>query len=72
MTMLDQIRLGGESAQKAEALCRGCKFNPTEIGIQILRALGYEVKEYLKGDISVTDPKTGKLLYFLDLPDYEP
>ena len=72
MTMLDQIRLGGELTKKAETLCRDSEFDPTSIGFHILRALGYKVKKYHKGDISVTDPKTGKLLYFSDLPDYEP
>ena len=63
MHILDIIKLDGEIKKKMDQLCRDSKYNPTEIGSRILRACGYEVQQYLKGSIAVTD-KEEKLLYY--------
>lgn len=52
-------------------LCADKGYNPTDIGCAVLAICGFDVKRYLKGDISVSD-NLGHLLYFSDLPDYEP
>ena len=52
-------------------LCSDKGYDPVEIGCAVLSSLGFDVKRYLKGDISVSD-NLGNLLYFSDLPDYEP
>ena len=69
MHILDAIRFGGETQDTAKKLCRDCGYDPTEIGCKILTACGYDVKKYLKGDISVSS--NGSLLFFTDFPDYE-
>lgn len=52
-----------------EELIKDKEYNPDKIGSYILTVLGYEVKHYLKGDVSVKD-KDGKILYYSDLPSY--
>lgn len=44
-------------------LCEACDFNPTIIGSNILKAEGYEVIWYPRGDVAVRD-RGGKLLCF--------
>ena len=69
MHILDAIRNGGETQVKARKLCADYGYDPTQIGCAILKACGYEVEQYLKGDIAVTDGK--HLLFITDYPDYD-
>lgn len=70
MHILDAIRNGGETQVKARKLCADYGYDPTQIGCAVLKACGYEVRRYLKGDISVKS-SDGQLLFFTDYPDYD-
>lgn len=50
--------------EELEAIFKKCKYNPEKIGCEVLRKLGYQVKEYFYSDSapSVWD-KNGKFLY---------
>ena len=63
MYILDEIREENYLHNKARQLCEDYDYNPEQIGIAILRACGYIVKEHLKGEVSVKDP-CGSLLYY--------
>ena len=65
MTVLDQLRLGGELNERMQNLLILCDYNPEKIGTMILEACGYKVTKYLKGGIAVED-KNKKLLYYDD------
>lgn len=45
-------------------LVRNTEYDPKEIGIAVLRSLGYEVTEHFNGAIAVTDKYTNKLLFW--------
>ena len=64
--ILDTIRYGGETKDKMETLCSDYKYSPTDIGIAILKSLGYYVDEYPNGSVFVRDKggKNDKLLFY--------
>lgn len=63
MTVLDQLRLGGDLHRRMQNLLFMCDYNPEEIGIKILEACGYKVKKHLKGGLSVKDKNEELLCY---------
>ena len=65
MTILDEIKLNGETKKRMEHLSNEYQYDPTRIGCAILRALGYEVKQHLEGSISVKD-ENGRFLFYSD------
>lgn len=62
MTILDQLRLGGDLNERMQNLLIWCDYNPEKIGTMILKACGYKVTKDLKGRVAVED-KNKKLLY---------
>lgn len=46
-------------------LFRLCGYDPEKIGIELLKAQGYQVKEHYLGDVAVSDAN-GNLLFFKD------
>lgn len=53
-----------------EKIFENSGYSPERIGCYVLSTLGYHVKQYLKGDISVQDDE-GNMLFFSDLPEFD-
>ena len=53
------------TTKNLERLCENCEYSPEDIGLAILRALGYDTKKWcLSGAVAVTSKDGKKLLHY--------